>query len=788
MKAFEILSRVIEISNAPVEADRRLKNLVDMLAHHFSPSLCALFLWDPQQGRLHLKSLSGRHPAFSPDLSFSLEEGPLAVCVGQKIPVLIADSSQLPLLGPPLPKPLADFRFLAFFPIFDDIFLYGVLAFLGEEPRQVLDEERDLFSVICRQIAGTLRSSQVALQAKKRIAELHTLHAIGVAISSTLDLGELLHRITLSSAKILQADGSILHFMDEDAGLMKVVSSFGVEEADLSLTPLTLGEELVGTVALTGEPIALRETRTSHYSFQGLPPGISSLVCVPLISQSRTIGTLTLFSLRPEGGEGKVFDEEDKNLLFTMASQVAVAIENAIIMHRAEMLGKEKERNVRELFLLYEISRSMLTTINLDQLLRVILLSITLGSRLGFDRAALFLVDEKEEVLRGMMGVGPADGEQAERWREKLESHSPFSPDWVIPEDMTENPYDNRIRQVRIPLKEKRSVLIKTLREQRSFNIEDAATDSEVNPEIRGWFGSRAFASVPLLAKGKAIGLIAVDNQISGRPITETDIGFLNLLANQAALAIENSRLYANLQEINAQLLNAQNRLIQSEKLAALGEVVASIAHEIKNPLVSIGGFARRLERGLKENSAEKKYMRIVLKEVGRLENVLNQTLVYSRELPLPSEPQNVNRIIEESLSVLEGEFQDKNITITKDLDSGLPPLVSDPQQVKQIFLNLFVNAVQAMERNGQLSVKTSTEKKGEKRFLRIEVEDTGGGIPQEDLENIFNPFFTTKQDGTGLGLAITHKIITRYGGEIEVINHPGVGATFLIRFPLPPA
>jgi len=483
-----------------------------------------------------------------------------------------------------------------------------------------------------------------------------------------------------------------------------------------------------------------------------------------------------------------VFDEEDKNLLLTMASPVAVAIENAIIMHRAEMLGKEKERNVRELFLLYEVSRSMLTTINLDQLLRIILLSITLGSRLGFDRAALFLVDEKEEVLRGMMGVGPADGEQAERWREKLESHSPFSPDWVIPEDMAENPYDNRIRQVRIPLKETHSVLIKTLREQRSFNIEDALTDPEVNPEIRGWFGSRAFASVPLLAKGKAIGLIAVDHQISGRPITETDIGFLNLLANQAALAIENSRLYANLQEINAQLLNTQTRLIQSEKLAALGEVVASIAHEIKNPLVSIGGFARRLERGLKENSAEKKYMRIVLKEVGRLENVLNQTLVYSRELPLPSEPQNVNRIIEESLSVLDGEFQEKNITITKDLDSGLPPLVSDPQQVKQIFLNLFVNAVQAMEKNGQLSVKTSAEKKGEKRFLRVEVADTGGGIPQEDLENIFNPFFTTKQDGTGLGLAITHKIVTRYGGEIEVINHPGVGATFLIRFPLPPA
>jgi signal transduction histidine kinase len=786
MNAVEILSRVIEFSNAPVDADRRLKNLVDTLAHHFSVSVCALFLWHPQRGRLLLQSWSGRHPAFSPDLSFSLEEAPLGVCAAQKTPVIIADSSQLPLLGAPLPGLLAGFRSLACFPIFDDILLYGVLALLTLEPRHFLDEEKDLFPVICRQLAGTLRSSQVSLQAKRRIAELNTLHAIGVAISSTLDLGELLQRITLSSSKILQADGSILHFLDEDAGMLKAVSSYGVEEGDGSLTPLVLGEELVGTVALTGDPIALRETQTSHYSFQGLPPHISSLVCVPLISQSRTIGTLTLFSRRQPGQEGKVFDEEDKNLLFTMASQVAVAIENAIVMQRAEMLGKEKERNVRELFLLYEISRFMLTTIKLEQLLRVILLSITLGTRLGFDRAALFLVEEKDNALKGMMGVGPTDSEQADKWREKLENHSPFSPDWVIPEELAETPYDNRVRQISIPLGEKHSILIKALREQRSFNIEDALTDSEVNPEIHRQFGSKAFAVVPLLAKGKAIGLIAVDNQISGRPITENDVGVLTLVANQSALAIENSRLYANLQEINAQLLSTQNRLIQSEKLAALGEVVASIAHEIKNPLVSIGGFARRLERNLKDNSPEKKYLRIVLKEVLRLENVLNQTLVFSRDLPPPSSAQDVNRIIEESLSVLEGEFHEKNITITKDLAPHLPSLVSDPQQMKQIFLNFFVNAVQAMGSNGQLRVKTFSGERGGKRSLQIEVTDTGGGIPQKNLENIFNPFFTTKQEGTGLGLAITHKIVTHYGGEIEVINHPGVGATFIIRFPLP--
>jgi len=785
MNIFEILSKLIEISNAPIEEDRRLKNLMDMLAHYFSLSLCALFVWDPLQGRLSLKSASKRHPSFPPGLSFSLDEGPLGRCARQRTPVIIPDGAQFSLLDPSLPDCFLSFPFLASFPIFDEIFLYGGLLLLGEEPRSLSDEEKEIFPLICRQLAGTLRTSQLSLQAKKRIAELSTLHSIGIAISSTLELGELLQRITLNSAKVLQADGSILRFLDEETGVMKVVSSFGLEEDERHLQPLALGEGVAGTAALTGTPILVRDVKTSSYSFEGFPAGIRSVLCVPLIFQSKTIGTLTLFSLEKEGPRQKIFDEEDKNLVYTIASQVAVGIENALSRQRAEILGREKERNVRELFLLYEISRSMLTTIKLDQLLRIILLSITLGIPMGFDRAALFLVDEKEKVLKGMMGVGPTNRDQAEQWREKLKTHFLPSSDLLIPEELDFGPFDLRVRQARISLEEEHSILVRTLRERRSFNVEDARTDPRVNPQILSWFGSKAFASVPLLAKGKAIGLIAVDNQLTGRPIREADIGFLNLLANQAALAIENSRLYSHLQEINMELLNTQNRLIQSEKLAALGEVVASIAHEIKNPLVSIGGFARRLERTLREDTAEKKYMRILLKEVNRLENILNQTLAYAKEIPLPTKAHDLNRIIVEALSVLEEEFQERNISVVKELDPNLPALTSDPQQVKQIFLNLFVNALQAMGQNGTLSVRTLLGRRGEKNCLQIEVSDTGGGIQQENLENIFNPFFTTKQDGTGLGLAIAHKIITRYEGEIEVINRPGKGATFVIYFPL---
>jgi signal transduction histidine kinase len=784
MNAPEILSKIIELSNASVDIDRRLMNLVETIAMIFSVPLCALFLWDPQQARLSLKFCNKNHPALLPGLSFTVDEGILGACALQKIPVIIHDASQLSEGDPRLSRHFTSFNFLACFPILDDIFLYGTLALLGEQPHQLSSEESSLLPVICRQLAGTIRSAQFSLQAKKRIAELSTLHTIGMAISSTSELGELLNRITLSSAKILQADGGLLRLLDEEGGMLKVVSSFGVEQGADSLNPVPLGEDVAGVVALTGEPILIPDVKVSPYSFDRFSPEISSVVCVPLTFKSKTIGTLALFSIHQEGHQEKVFDEEDKSLLSTMASQIANAIENAIILQRAELLARDKERIVRELSLLYEISRSMLTTIKLDQLLHIILLSVTLENRMGFDRAALFLVDEKENILRGMMGVGAKDREEAEYWRKELEEHRIFSPDWVVPEEMEKTPYDLRIRQARIPLQEKRSILIRTLREKRSFNVENAATDPEVNPEILSWFGSQAFASVPLIAKGKAIGLIAVDNLLTGRPITSSEIGFLTLLANQAALAIENSRLYSNLQEINTQLLQTQNRLIQSEKLAALGEVVASITHEIKNPLVSIGGFARRLDRNLQESSPEKKYMRILIKEVNRLEDILNKTLAFSKEASIPSSNHDLNRIIEDTLFILDGEFQERNIHVTRELAPNLSPLFIDPQQIKQVFLNLFVNAMQAMERDGNLRVKTSVQRQGESDFIQVEVADTGGGIRLEILDNIFNPFFTTKQEGTGLGLAIAHKIITQHRGEIEVINHPGVGATFLIRFP----
>ncbi|MFH1757251.1 MAG: GAF domain-containing protein, partial [Pseudomonadota bacterium] len=174
MNSREILSRVIEISNAPVDADQRLGHLVDFLSHSFSVPYCALFIWDPREGRVFLKLCSAKHPNLPAGLSFPVGEETWGAFLLQKKPMIIPDAAQLALWSLPLPENFASFRFLAFFPVADEIFLYGILAFLEEQPRQFSEEESLLLPVICRQLAGTLRSNQVSLQAKKRIAQLST--------------------------------------------------------------------------------------------------------------------------------------------------------------------------------------------------------------------------------------------------------------------------------------------------------------------------------------------------------------------------------------------------------------------------------------------------------------------------------------------------------------------------------------------------------------------------------------------------------------------------------------
>jgi PAS domain S-box-containing protein len=226
------------------------------------------------------------------------------------------------------------------------------------------------------------------------------------------------------------------------------------------------------------------------------------------------------------------------------------------------------------------------------------------------------------------------------------------------------------------------------------------------------------------------------------------------------------------------ELKNLRERVIKTERMAALGEVAARVAHEIRNPLVSLGGFAKRLEKRL--DGGLKEYADIIAKEVERLETILNEILGFVKEARIMKETVNAGRVVEEVIAPMQAEIEDKGIVLVKEFGEPIEIFV-DPGRMKDALLNVLRNAVQAVDAGGTVTVKTY-RKENECVF---EIADTGPGIPEAVKPFMFDPFFTTKETGTGLGLTITHRIIEEHGGHIEVRTAPGKGSTFSVFIPL---
>jgi signal transduction histidine kinase len=267
---------------------------------------------------------------------------------------------------------------------------------------------------------------------------------------------------------------------------------------------------------------------------------------------------------------------------------------------------------------------------------------------------------------------------------------------------------------------------------------------------------------------------------------TSAHLRFLELFARQATAALENARLLHRLEGAHRELREVQEQLIQGEKLAVLGEMAAQVAHELRNPLVSVGGFAQRLAKLELGNDRAVEYATIIAREVRRLEEMLSNILAFSKKQMVCLDTCDLNELLAEALE-LEAELrQSAGIALVLGIVAPLPQAVGDCRQLRQVVLNLLSNARQATPKGGTITLRAGRCTLRGEDAVSIEVEDTGGGIPSEIMRNIFNPFFSTHPKGTGIGLSISHRIVEQHHGEIEVLN--GVdGACFIVRLPLHP-
>jgi two-component system sensor histidine kinase HydH len=298
-------------------------------------------------------------------------------------------------------------------------------------------------------------------------------------------------------------------------------------------------------------------------------------------------------------------------------------------------------------------------------------------------------------------------------------------------------------------------------------------------------FDAQEYFVVPLVVKDRATGVIMVDNQASGRPLESERLHALQMLATQAALMLENAHLYFTIEANNRELMLIRERMLESDRLAALSSLASGMAHEIRNPLVSIGGFARRIGKLVEQNSPLRGYVEVIQEEVSRLEKLLREILDFTGENLSYFGDHSLDQLIEDTLPLVQRDLETSNIKVVKELEP-VPRIHCDDRQIKQVFYNLFQNARQAMYiTGGTLTIHTFTQEREDGIYAAAAVSDTGGGIPLDVLHNIFNPFFSTKDHGTGLGLSIAQRIVARHYGHIEVKNELGKGVTFVVTLPI---
>ncbi len=589
-------------------------------------------------------------------------------------------------------------------------------------------------------IPNSERLDLIQVELDRKTIELTTLKEMGELTSSNLDLDLMLKEIVDTVKKKMNADICSIYLIDKESILVLRATS-GLSPEAVGKVKLKIGEGITGHTAKTGIPASVFRSDTHPqyvYFAEAEEKGSYSMLSVPMQRDEKTIGVINVQTFKP-----RHYTTDEISFLSAIASQITGVIRNA-------QLYEEEKRALNEVSQLYEVGKTISSSLQLEKVLKEITKA---GAEiLGARGSILRLLAEDREGLQIEEMFGTTD------------------------EDLVPKVIELGGSVAGEVAMSGKSVLISDIKRNRRLK-------SKFQKHVQ------SLVCVPIIAKGTVIGTLSVFDKTSGdEKFTQDDERLLTILANQAAICIENARLFETVQRNERELREIREQLVRVERLAAVGELSARVAHEIRNPLVSIGGFTRKVYDNFPEGVVGKPYLRIVLDEVERLERILYEIL----ELSSPTLPKmramDLHQILEETIFMIHDISKKKNVKIVTKYEAGQSVIKVDREQLKQAFLNLFKNSLDAMEgQGGQLKIYTylSPLEKGKPERVTVAIKDTGCGISQETLTHIFDPFFSSKPTGSGLGLPITHKIITAHNGTINVESKPNHGTVFIIEFPV---
>ncbi len=405
-------------------------------------------------------------------------------------------------------------------------------------------------------------------------------------------------------------------------------------------------------------------------------------------------------------------------------------------------------RRNEELAALVEINRVVTSSLELDEVLEATMRGIR--KIMQVETGVLVLLDEETGVLTFRKTLSPEHG-------------------WVT--GQTVPPGEGVVGHV---VASGEPMLINDVEREPYFS-------DEIDQELGG-VSPETILCVPLMIHNRVIGAIELVNKLDGQ-FNEQDLDLLNAMAASVAVAVDNANLYAELNDFAEELERSQAQLVQAEKMAAIGRLAASLAHEINNPLQAIHNTLHLSSQAALGSEKRLQYLDMAQDEVQNLIEIVQRMLDFYRPSRGDARPTDVNEVVERVLALARKRLRHNDVEVHTALSDDLPTLSLVADQISQVFLNLVINAIEAMPDGGDLWVETSLS--GDESEILVTFRDSGVGMSAEEIASLFEPFYTTKVDGTGLGLAISYGIIERHRGVIEVSSQPGAGSTFVVRLPV---
>ncbi len=758
---YEVLHKVVRIvSCTAFETPRSFKAILRFLTKAFHLEDAAFLLLESRQ-KIFSKVITASGSDFFLPCRQPLGKTPEGDALRSGRPVFLRD------------------RFL--FPVFNSRRRFGLLSLTTLPSNPLSADLSDLLRTVCDQLAGLAQNALIAADERRQVAELKLLSALG---------RELTYARTASD--LLQAAGQeILRHSGAACVILRPLYGGTVLGRDYLLTrPGYRGlrslfldrEEKQSTRAVTeGRPVFLNDLSGEEELAEPLPP---AMVTVPLLFQGRVLGTLTLFGGQDEEGIPLISDSGGRRFFIDVGSQIANALERVTALEQLGTLSAENDRKLRETTLLYRISRMMHSTLRLNELMHLILSAATVPEGGGFERAMLFMINERSGVLQGMLGVTRETAALVLPLREDPRAWDRPVVTAEVQEAQHQALFCRQVMKQRLLLDEKDNALGRAARQGRVVFVPELSNEPPSGVALAEELRLGPYACAPLMGRERPLGVLVVANPVT-EEITSALLRFLELFANQAG---------GGDGELHAAASPGDGPPRPSRDPGAA------------DPGGEDGGTRRDGRLGRPRTEKPPGLDRRVCpppvpcRPAGepragvRRASSPGKSVAWRRCFPTswPS-PKNTCSALPSAVFPklsrrplhLEAEALDPaSIELAKELAGDLPTVQGDEQKLRQVLINLISNARQAMKYGGVLTIRAYRSTLRGDEAVAVEVEDTGGGIPADVLRNIFNPFFTTKGKGTGLGLSISHRIVEHHHGEIEVQNREN-GVVFTLRLPI---